>query len=125
MLSAPEGLIGEKDNVVRAISILVAMAVSAGPALAAPGEASARTRGRGIAQTYCARCHSIARHGISHNPKAPAFRNLVTKFPLDDLQEALAEGISVGHQGLEMPEFRFAPTQIEDLLDYLRSLRPR
>jgi cytochrome c len=116
----------QEEQVVRETTILVLLAVSAVPALATFRDArGARARGHEIAQMHCARCHSIGRHGTSRNAKAPAFRTLVTKFPLDNLEEALAEGISVGHQGPEMPEFRFSPAQIEDLLNYIRSLASR
>jgi cytochrome c len=82
-------------------------------------------RGGDIAKTKCAPCHAIGRHGTSKNARAPPFRTLAAKFPLENLEEALAEGISVGHQGPEMPEFRFSPAEIEDLLSYIRSVARR
>ena len=45
--------------------------------------------------------------------------------PIKSLQEALAEGISVGHEGLEMPEFQFSPAQIDDLTAYLTSINKK
>ena len=59
----------------------------------------------------------------SANPKSPPFRLLARKYPLSNLEEALAEGIVVGHEGLEMPQFRLSPAQIEALLAYLRSIQ--
>jgi hypothetical protein len=41
---------------------------------------------------------------------------------VDELQEALAEGIVVGHP--DMPEFELAPKQIAAFLSYLKSLAP-
>ena len=51
---------------------------------------------------------------------APPFRDLHNKYPIETLQEALAEGISTGHP--TMPEFRLEPDQINDVLSYLKSL---
>jgi mono/diheme cytochrome c family protein len=45
------------------------------------------------------------------------------KYPLSDLEEALAEGIVVGHEGAEMPQFRLSTSQIEALLAYLGSIQ--
>lgn len=76
-----------------------------------------------IALENCGRCHAIGRSGESALPEAPPFRRLRDRYPIDDLAEALAEGIVVGHK--EMPPFAFEPPQIEALLAYLRSLGPR
>ncbi len=46
---------------------------------------------------------------------------MVKRYPVDDLQEALAEGIMVGHDA-EMPQFELDPEEIDDLLAYLDGL---
>lgn len=51
--------------------------------------------------------------------RAP-FRDLHTRYPVEDLGEALTEGIRTGHP--TMPEFRFDPDQAQDLIAYLKSL---
>ena len=79
--------------------------------------------GREIANTFCSRCHAIGAHGESPNPKSPPFRLLGKKYPLSDLEEALSEGIVVGHEGEEMPPFTFSAQQIEALLAYLASVQ--
>ncbi|MBG0808675.1 cytochrome c [Methylosinus sp. H3A] len=80
-------------------------------------------RGRAIANANCSRCHAIGARGKSPNPASPPFRTLAKKYPLDNLEEALAEGIVVGHGGLDMPRFEFSPGQIEALLAYLTSIQ--
>ncbi|MGD9656695.1 MAG: cytochrome c [Methylocystis sp.] len=80
-------------------------------------------RGRVIAQHNCGRCHAVGVKGESANPKSPPFRSLSRKYPLSNLEEALAEGIVVGHEGLEMPQFRLSAGQIEALLAYLASIQ--
>jgi len=78
-------------------------------------------RGRAFAVANCARCHSVDKVTQSPLPLAPPFRILHLRYPVESLEEALAEGISVGHI---MPEFRLDPGQIGDFLDFLKSLEP-
>ncbi|MCP8937069.1 cytochrome c [Alsobacter sp. SYSU M60028] len=91
--------------------------------LAEPAEAAGSAkRGEALAKANCASCHAIGRRGASPNPKSPPFRTLAEFYPVESLQEALAEGISVGHEGLEMPEYQFTPAQIDDLTAYLKTV---
>ena len=76
-------------------------------------------RGRALAQANCARCHAIGRNGDSPLAKAPPFRMLHRRYPVEALAEALAEGIKVAHP---MPQFRLEPSQIDDLIAYIKSL---
>lgn len=77
-------------------------------------------RGYLLAKKYCSRCHAIGRTGASPFAKAPPFRDLHRRYPVEQLAEALAEGIVTGAPN--MPEFRFEPDQIADLIAYLKSL---
>jgi mono/diheme cytochrome c family protein len=79
-------------------------------------------RGRAIAEGKCARCHAIGTTGESPMALAPPFRTLPERYPVEHLAEALAEGIVVGHPA--MPEFTFAPADIDALLTYLQGLAP-
>ena len=78
-------------------------------------------RGRAFALANCARCHSVDKVTQSSLPLAPPFRTLHLRYPVESLEEALGEGISVGHI---MPEFRLDPDQIGDFIDFLKSLEP-
>lgn len=92
-----------------------------GPSVfAQPGLEPAAQRGLTIAKTYCARCHSIDRVTASPLAIAPPFRTLHKKYPVENLEEALAEGISTGHP--TMPEFRFDAGQASDLISFLKTL---
>lgn len=73
-----------------------------------------------MAQQYCARCHAIGTEGSSPFREAPPFREVVRRYPVEQLEEALAEGISVGHPA--MPLFEFQPHEIDDLLAFLGGL---
>jgi mono/diheme cytochrome c family protein len=77
-------------------------------------------RGKTFALANCARCHAIDRASSSPLKIAPPFRTLHTRYPVEALAEALAEGIQTGHPS--MPEFRLEPDQINDLLSYLKTL---
>ena len=95
------------------------------PAWAETTFSASAMRGKAIAQANCGRCHAIGPTGASPNPKSPQFRTLSRKYPLTDLEEALAEGIVVGHEGAEMPQFRLSTGQIAALLAYLGSIQRR
>ena len=73
-----------------------------------------------LAEVLCARCHATGVIGKSPLDPAPPFRTLSSRWPLDNLEEALAEGIVVGHKG--MPAFVLTPEQISDFIGYLRTL---
>ena len=91
----------------------------------AEADAALLKRGRRIALENCGRCHAIGVRGESPNPGSPPFRSLSRKYPLSNLEEALAEGIVVGHEGVAMPQFRLSAAQIEALLGYLASIHKR
>ena len=88
----------------------------------ASGTQSLKARGRTIAETHCARCHAIGPEGASPLGLAPPFRDLPQRYPVQQLAEALAEGIMTGHA--DMPEFTFEPDEIAALLTYLQTLAP-
>ncbi|APT32813.1 MULTISPECIES: c-type cytochrome [Methylobacterium] len=90
------------------------------PAVSAPAWNLQIRQGETLARTNCARCHAIGRAGESPLRAAPPFRDLHTRYPVEDLGEALTEGIRTGHP--TMPEFRFDPDQAQDLIAYLKSL---
>jgi cytochrome c len=77
-------------------------------------------RGANLAHANCARCHSIDKVTESPFKLAPPFRTLRERYPVEDLEEPLAEGIVTGHPN--MPEFRFGPDQIGDFIAFLKSL---
>lgn len=68
----------------------------------------------------CGRCHAVGRAGDSPLGPAPRFRELHLRYPVEFLEEALAEGIMTGHQA--MPQFVLDPSEIADVIAYLKSL---
>lgn len=77
--------------------------------------------GRSLAQANCAGCHALDESSDSTHPDAPPFRTLSELYPLDSLQEALVEGIIVGHP--DMPEFRFQPSEADALIAFLKTIQ--
>jgi cytochrome c len=101
---------------------VLAIALTLAPAPAKGDEVLSPPAQRGlvIVRTNCSRCHAIGKVGDSALPVAPPFRTLHKRYPVEDLQEPLAEGIVTGHP--TMPEFRFDPGQVGDIIAYLKSL---
>lgn len=85
-----------------------------------PTPASNVGQGRRLAQLYCARCHAVDKVSPSPLRIAPPFRTLHERYPIEMLQEALAEGIVTGHP--TMPEFRFDADQVGDFIAFLKTL---
>lgn len=95
-------------------------------ACAAPGSheteiATPQLRGQAIAESLCAGCHATGRTGASPHPEALPFRRISSHYPVRSLEEALGEGILVGHP--DMPPFQLEPTQIDELLSYIEAIQ--
>jgi mono/diheme cytochrome c family protein len=104
------------------VAIAGFFACAALPTATAVAQASPASRGEAIAQKHCARCHAIRREGESPMGLAPPFRELPKRYPVENLAEALAEGIVTGHPA--MPQFTFQPREIGALLTYIDGLAP-
>jgi len=77
-------------------------------------------RGKTLVERHCSRCHAIDITGSGRHPEAPQFRTLGTRYPIDSLAEALAEGLVTGHP--DMPEFMFEVHDVGAILAYLQSI---
>ena len=95
---------------------LIGLTLTASALAASPAE----QRGKTFALNNCARCHSIDRVSQSPLKIAPPFRTLHNRYPIETLEEALAEGIETGHP--TMPAFQLDPDQIHDLMSFLKTL---
>jgi cytochrome c len=102
---------------------IVSMGLIAGLGLCGPAFAQPQEKiraGYEIAEKFCARCHAIGLKGASSHPGAPPFREIAAKGNVQNLEEALGEGIVVGHP--DMPQWRFKPQEVDALIAYLKSL---
>lgn len=104
-----------------ALACLLIVGAATGQALPQPPPNLAN--GQAIAQSKCARCHAVGMTGDSPLVDAPKFRDLHNRFDVADLQEALAEGIVVGHG--PMPAWALSATDVRDLIGYLKTLEPK
>ena len=78
-------------------------------------------RGQTLVEENCARCHAARKEGASPLPAAPAFRTLGQRYPVSNLEEALAEGIVTAHP--EMPQLAFEPDEVGAIIAYLESIQ--
>lgn len=104
----------------KAIGLGLALLLSLMTVDAALALSPAEQRGLVFARTNCSQCHSIDPVGPSPLALAPPFRTLHERYPVEDLEESLAEGIRTGHPS--MPEFHLEPDQISDFIAFLKSL---
>ncbi len=103
------------------IWLLSAFLILVAAPLAAQDE-NLSAKGKALAEQHCARCHAIGPTGDSPHKEAPPFRAVVTRWPLQNLEEALAEGIVTGHP--DMPAFEMEPPNIDALIEYFATLLP-
>ena len=111
------------------LAIAVGASCAVGTLLSVPGPAAAEpegvlitARGAAILQEKCSRCHATGSSDKSRHADAPPFREVVTRYPVETLAEALGEGIITGHP--DMPVFVFEPEDIDGILSYLSTLLP-
>jgi mono/diheme cytochrome c family protein len=123
--AAPASTAGEQGDhaMIRTVPTLAAGLALALALDASAAQAASVNHGRQIAQRNCAMCHAIGASGDSRNPMAPPFRTLGTRYPIEMLAEALAEGMLTGHP--EMPQFQFPPKDIDDLIAYIKSVQTK
>jgi len=107
----------------RLLPALLATGAVAMSSVSAQQRTPSLKRGEALLTKNCARCHATGTAGLSPHPAAPPFRTLARKYPIDGLQEALAEWLSVGHP--DMPESVFEPEEIGAILAYLKSIQGR
>lgn len=112
-LLADPSLAGAREGLVR---------LGAAAAFAAESERLA-DEGKTLVETHCKGCHATGRDGESANPKAPPFRTLHARHPLQALREPLTRGIAAPHD--EMPKFRLPNVQIDKIVAYINSLERR
>lgn len=103
------------------LAFVVATLLCVGPACAGDEEPNVNA-GQRFAQKHCGSCHAVGAAGDSPLKEAPPFRDFSKLWPVENIEEALAEGIVVGHDA--MPEFELSPRQIADLIGYLKTLEP-
>ncbi|MEP3045793.1 MAG: cytochrome c [Roseibium sp.] len=104
---------------------LVGLVAASSTALSADGgyptDPTSLATGLELASIHCAACHAVERDDVSAQSDAPPFRDLSSLYPLETLEESLAEGIVTAHEN--MPEVAFEPDDIGAFLGYLTSIQ--
>ena len=78
-------------------------------------------RGEDSVRRRCSACHAVGLDDQSPNPRSPPLRDIASRYPVENLEEALAEGIYVGHNS-PMPPFALEADEIADITAYLKHL---
>jgi cytochrome c len=104
---------------IHAATLLLTIAASSGVA-SAEATSPAAQRGLNFVRIHCAQCHATDKVSPSALRDAPPFRTLHLKYPVDNLQEAFAEGIVTGHPS--MPQFQLDPGQVNDIITFFKTL---
>lgn len=86
-----------------------------------PTDATTLAEGQEMAEIMCGLCHATGTSDPSPMADAPAFRDISKLYPVEYLEESLAEGIVAGHD--QMPEIEFSPEEIDAFLGYLISIQ--
>jgi mono/diheme cytochrome c family protein len=102
-------------------AVLLAALAATNAAIAEQDAAALRERGKALLTEKCSRCHQIGTSGASPFAQAPPFWTIMRRYSPQSLEEALAEGLSSGHEA--MPEFVFEPHDIAAIVSYLATLR--
>jgi mono/diheme cytochrome c family protein len=76
--------------------------------------------GKTILEKHCGRCHSIEPTGPSPLNKAPPLREIYLKYPIEQLESGLAEGMGSRHR--KMPQLQFSSEEISAMLNYLGTI---
>ena len=103
------------------MGICVGLAAALSTALAAPTGVSADpVAGRNLAGKWCAECHGIRADRLSPNLAAPTFPELAAEPSITEY--SLRALLRSPHE--TMPHITFSPEEMDDIVDYILSLKP-
>jgi len=100
----------------RALAAALFALAAASPAAAQAGDP---TRGRTLAEQWCARCHAIAPGRTSPEAGIPSFMHMAAD--PENTRTALRQFITIPH--FEMPPQSLTTAEIDDVIAYILSLR--
>jgi len=76
--------------------------------------------GKNLAEKWCVECHGIRADRLSPNLDAPTFRQLAAEPSITEY--SLRALLRSPHE--TMPHITFTPEQMDDVIDYIMSLKP-
>jgi mono/diheme cytochrome c family protein len=100
------------------VGLVVALSIVLAPAASNSADLVA---GRSLAEKWCAQCHGVRADRLGPNLSAPTFPELaaepsITEYSLRALLRAPHE---------TMPQITLTPDEMEDIVGYILSLKPR
>jgi len=99
----------------------LALAMAFLPLLPTGGATAAELRGRILSQQWCAQCHGVGLNQSSANPDAPSFSAIAVEPSATEF--SLRTFLRVPHP--TMPNFILKPEDVDDLVEYIISLKPK
>jgi cytochrome c len=100
---------------VTALSCFLVLGCGLRDAMAAPSD------GKTLALQWCSDCHAVQLEQVSPNPEAPAFTAIAQEPSATEY--SLRVFLKTTHK--TMPNFKINPDDIENLVSYIRSLKPK
>ena len=88
---------------------------------ATEGAKAAASRGQILSQQWCSQCHGVRPNQSSTNPDAPSFPAIALEPSATEY--SLRTFLRVPHK--TMPNFVIKPNDIDDIVDYIVSLKPK
>ena len=102
-------------------SICVGLAAALSTALVVTGASADPIAGQNLAGKWCVECHGIRADRLSPNPAAPTFPELAAEPSITEY--SLRALLRSPHE--TMPQITFKPDEMDDIVDYIMSLKPR
>ena len=103
-----------------AICVGLAAILSTAPALQSSVSADP-VAGQNLADKWCVECHGVRADRLSPNFAAPTFPDLAAEPSITEY--SLRALLRSPHE--TMPHITFTPEQMDDIIDYIMSLKPR
>lgn len=101
--------------------LLTLASCASAPKLAPLELTEKQARGYAFAKNNCTGCHAITPTGTSANPEAPNFQTIANMPGLT--RETLRNFLRDSHNYPAAMNFAVEPSQVEDLTDYVMTLR--
>jgi mono/diheme cytochrome c family protein len=110
-----EDFMSKRTAIGAGLAAAISMAMSA-----LNGASADAIGGKELAEKWCAECHSLLPDQLSPNPAAPTFPKLAAEPSIT--QYSLRAFLRSPHES--MPQITFTSEQMDDIVDYILSLKP-
>ena len=105
------------------VAVTLVSILAGGLCVTARADEALIAAGKTFAEETCSGCHAVGIEEDSPREGAPRFRELSQGYPVESLEEALAEGIVTAHP--DMPQIEMSPEEIGAFLAYLESIQTK